>query len=472
MFSPPGSSVIAALPTGSGKSAVAYLPALSRSQGLVVVVVPTVALAIDQERAFREIVTRLGKAGDYPTDLAYYAELSDGSKSELRKRISLGTQRIVFTSPESVVGALTASLFNAAKAGGIGLFAIDEAHIVAEWGASFRPEFQALGSIREALCSTGRERPKTLLLSGTFTNDAIRTIRRLFPSEHQYVIPAMDLRAEPSYWVHEASSEGERQEKVIEALRHLPRPMVLYTTRREDARSWSEAASASGYKRSAVVSGDTSASERRRVIEQLRARELDLVCATSAFGLGVDQPDVRAVVHACLPETLNRYYQEVGRGGRDGRRSISLLIAAPRDKPMAERLAKRVLIGKEKGRPRWEDMVRNSTDLESGPTLRRYRLPLDTVPIRLSEDNDANRAWNLRTLLLMDRAGLIRVESEPPPSLGNEATDGEWRTAFDDHARHAIVSILAGNLASDASWEPFEQERETSRPKRIAMSIG
>ena len=115
MFSPPGSSIVAALPTGSGKSVVAYLPALSRSQGLVVVVVPTVALAIDQERAFREIVTRLGKGSDYPTELAYYAEMADGSRSELRKRISLGTQRIVFTSPESVVGTLTASLFNAAR---------------------------------------------------------------------------------------------------------------------------------------------------------------------------------------------------------------------------------------------------------------------------------------------------------------------------------------------------------------------
>ena len=145
---------------------------------------------------------------------------------------------------------------------------------MAEWGASFRPEFQALGGIREALCSTGKERPKTLLLSGTFTNEAIRTIRRLFPSEHQYVIPAMDLRAEPTYWIHEASSEGERQEHVIEALHHLPRPLVLYSTRREDAQTWNETASGLGYKRSAVVSGDTSASERRRVIDQLRAGEL------------------------------------------------------------------------------------------------------------------------------------------------------------------------------------------------------
>jgi hypothetical protein len=154
-----------------------------------------------------------------------------------------------------------------------------------------------------------------------------------------------------------------------------------------------------------------------------QADEIDLVVATSAFGLGVDKADVRAVIHACLPEHVDRYYQEVGRGGRDGRACVSLLLPAPDDFETARRLNRKTLISTEednenKGFERWKAMYARREELGDG----RDRVPLTAVPeygFGQFENNAANVAWNLRTLALLARAGVIELDAQPPP--GREA---------------------------------------------------
>lgn len=456
--SPPGATLIANLPTGSGKSTVGYLPALlGRARGTVVFVVPTTSLALDQARAFRDLVDRRSDATSFPRDLAYYGELAPDAKEVIRQRLSDGTQRMLFTSPEALLSGLSPALYRAAEQGAIAGLVIDEAHIVAQWGTEFRPDFQALAGVREDLLEVYArlefELFRTMLLSATLTQDSLDALGGLFSRPGPAaVVSSVSLRHEPSYWLTHADSEDERVDRVVEALCHLPRPAIVYTTKVDDAKRLHARLVLEGWRRTAIVSGNTSAGMRREAIERLRDQSLDVVVATSAFGLGVDQPDVRAVVHACIPETIDRWYQEVGRGGRDGGPSVALLIATRADHRVARDLSERKVITLERGRERWDAMSSGAQVLPDG----RLRLPLSAAPPDLDIDSRQNQAWNVRTLLLLHRAGVLALEAEAPPRRGQDEPDDQWAervsAAFADHARHALVRPLQSVEDHDV-WE-------------------
>src|SRR5262249_23315383 len=139
---------------------------------------------------------------------------------------------------------------------------------------------------------------------------------------------------------------------------------------------------------------------------------------TSAFGLGVDKPDVRAVVHAALPEGVDRLYQEVGRGGRDGLPCLSLLVWTRGDWRTAKSLVSPTLISTERGRERWRAMFHADVPLPGSGE--RFRVRLTTLPSKRPRDidmtNEEHRRWNLRTLLLMDRAGLVQLSWDQGPN--------------------------------------------------------
>ena len=457
LATPPSSTIIGNLPTGSGKSLAGYVQALvGHAGGTTVVVVPTTSLAIDQERAFRELTHGHAQHARFPGRLSYYGELPEASRAEIRRQLADGSQGILFTSPEGLISSLSSALYTAARRGLLRTLVIDEAHVVSQWGAEFRPAFQALAGVRNDLLDTAREAEtsfRTILLSATLTGESIFTLQRLFglpgPTE---LISAVALRHEPSYWVAESPDAATRERWVLDALRHLPRPLILYTTKVDDAKGWRNQLLAEGFRRVMLVAGETRADERAEAIRRLRDGSLDVVVATSAFGLGVDQPDVRAVIHACLPETIDRFYQEVGRGGRDGRPSVSMLLSAPSDHQIADRLAETKLISLDRGFERWGEMRTHGEAIGAG----RVRLPLSVCPPDLLGDSDENRAWNMRTLLLMSRAGLVTVEAGAPPRRGEDESGEEWEAraeqAFAEYASHAIVSINHGALADAAVW--------------------
>ena len=116
----------------------------------------------------------------------------------------------------------------------------------------------------------------------------------------------------------------------------------------------------SGIKRSGCVHGDTPSDIRSDVVDQWRSGELDSVVATSAFGLGMDKSDVRAVIHACVPESVDRFYQEVGRGGRDGNACVSVLVHTEKDIQTARKISSTKVITIEEGLLRWKDMVEHA----------------------------------------------------------------------------------------------------------------
>ncbi|WP_445316448.1 protein DpdF [Microcoleus vaginatus] len=404
----------------------------------------------------------------------------------MRDRIRNGTQHIVFTSPESLMTSLAPSLYEAARLKMLRYFVIDEAHIVEQWGDEFRPEFQELPGLRRDLLRLTSF--TTLLLTATLTESCLDTLETLFgkPGPFQ-VISAVQLRPEPSYWFAWCESEEVRKERLIEAVYHLPRPLIVYATKREDVRRWKQDLLRAGFKRCAIMTGDSSPPERSQLIEDLRERRVDIVVATSAFGLGVDQSDVRAVIHACIPETIDRFYQEVGRGGRDGKAAISLTLHTNEDLDIAQYLNDKSAITIKRGLERWDSMFFKKTILPDG----RFRVPVNIPPSFQLADIDMNskknQEWNICTLTLISQAGLIEMDAERPPLIQNFESNDAYQKALELHRESRFIRILDESHLKAETWErkvePIRQQRqnwsyrnlelmrEALRPKRCISEI-
>lgn len=384
--------------------------------------------------------------------------MSDDEKRLMRKNIEEGKVRVLFTSPEAVITSLRRSLFRAAEQGLLNYFAIDEAHMISQWGDSFRPEFQMLAGLRDSLrdaCPSDRKF-RTLLLTATMTADCYDTLSSLFGIGEFYVVGDASLRSEIGFLIRNAEDEEERIACIEEALTELPRPLILYTTKREDAQSWYERIRALGFERVRLVrGGDLSDEAGEQLLRDWNTGDIDLIIATSAFGLGVDQSEVRSVIHACLPESIDRFYQEVGRSGRDGRASVSLMVTTPDDADVASNLALQTRIGIDRGFQRWQEM---SIHGKQGPDGT-YIVSLDRKPNDIDYSGRKNASWNLRTLILMRRAGLLEFRPHLPPYLerGTDESEEQFserhRIALDRFSSEVAVRFLHSGHSDRETWD-------------------
>ena len=430
---PPGATLLVCLPTGDGKSYVFQLVASigyganDGLPGVTLVVTPTVALAMDHQRAAKELCF----AGHL---LAYTGGMPAEERMDMNGRIRDGTQGLCFASPEAACGPLRPALMAAAAAGFLRTVVVDEAHLVDAWGANFRASFQVLSGLRAEFLKTAPvpSRPRTFLLSATLTPATVETLRTLFPGDPADgagfgLVSAAQLRPEIEYWVAKPTVAAERARRVVEALFHMPRPAILYVTEVAHAKRWYKELCTLGFQRLGMMTGRSSPEERRSVIQGWREKQLDLVVGTSAFGLGIDNPNVRTVIHACVPETLDRFYQEVGRSGRDGYSAASIIIPtreygtpARDDYDTAEGLNQRRLLTVATAHRRWSAMFnRRDRQFEGDDT---FRLRVDGPPGSESEYIDMvgemNTEWNVRALTLMANAGIIELLG-PASIVGN-----------------------------------------------------
>lgn len=449
---PEGDTLLVNLPTGSGKSLVGQAPALVYCEDghLTIFVVPTVALALDQERAMRALFRKQKPSSpDWP--LAWFGGLPQEQRTEIRQRLRNGTQRILFTSPEALTTSLLSAVLETARVGMLRYLVIDEAHLITQWGDEFRPSFQALAGLRHSMLKIAPLGFRTLLMSATFTEETVETLACLFgPKDKVQMVSAVHLRPEPQYWFHGAKTAEEKRDRVLEALRHAPRPFILYVTKRDEVRNWNEILrSRAGLRRIATFDGKTPDLERLRIIQDWSENRLDGIVATSAFGVGLDKNDVRTVIHATIPETLDRYYQEVGRGGRDGRPSVSLLVFDPSDWSLPERLAKPKIISADLGFDRWKAMyqTRQKTGEED-----LWRIDIDAVRIGLPGGSEYNVSWNMRTLSLMARAGLISLEIENNPEDFVDESEESASSLLAAIANVRVRILNGGHLMRDL-WE-------------------
>jgi ATP-dependent DNA helicase RecQ len=307
-----GRDLLAVMPTGSGKSIGYQLPALLL-EGIALVVSPLIALMKDQV----DELTRKGIPA-----AALHSLATPGERRAAEAAMRDGKLRLLYVAPERFASESFRRLLESSP---LARFAVDEAHCVSEWGHDFRPDYRALADAarrcRRADGAPGR--PPILAFTATATPEVRRDIVGLLGLEDPEIFVAGFDRPNLFLDVLKVSGELEKRALLPELIGDR-RALVYAATRKSTARA-AEALRASGIAADAYHAG-MEEPERTRVQNQFADGTLSVVCATNAFGMGIDRPDIEAVVHFEIPGSLEAYYQEIGRGGRDGRRADATLL--------------------------------------------------------------------------------------------------------------------------------------------------
>jgi ATP-dependent DNA helicase RecQ len=307
-----GKDVLAVMPTGSGKSLGYQLPALLLP-GTALVVSPLIALMKDQ-------VDELSRRGIAAA--AIHSMMSAGERDAILEAAIEGRFRLLYVSPERFANDRFAGSLARVP---LSRFAVDEAHCVSEWGHDFRPDYrrlaEAAGRCRRADGASGR--PPILAFTATATPEVRADIVDLLGLDSPEVFVAGFDRPNLFLDVRRVSGELEKRALLPELLGE--RRSLVYASTRKSAERAAEALRSAGLRAEAYHAGLDDA-RRVRVQDAFAAGEARVVCATNAFGMGIDRPDVEAVVHYEIPGSLEAYYQEIGRGGRDGRAADAVLL--------------------------------------------------------------------------------------------------------------------------------------------------
>ncbi|MCA3757237.1 MAG: ATP-dependent DNA helicase RecQ [Phenylobacterium sp.] len=464
---PPGGALMVSMPTGSGKSLLFQIaPLWWRAQdpgASVIVITPTIALAEDHERTLQ------GLPGLESTR-ALTGGLGIRDRKEILDAFRRGEIPVLLLSPEAAFGSAREALLEAAlpasekhglKARLMGVF-VDEAHIIESWGRTFRPDFQRLPAMVAALRMRNPDLC-TVLLSATLTAAARDVLRQGYGGEDWLEIHAGVPRYDFDLVVRPFEDSAERDAAVLTVIDRAPRPAIVYTTEVEKAAELHhQLITSRSYGRVALFTGEVSdAAERRRIVRDWAKGDLDLVVATSAFGLGVDKANVRAVIHACLPESPARFYQEIGRASRDGHQGLGVCLWTAwrpglddTDEQVASDMATSSWLSQEIAEKRWR-ALRAAAQTSFEPNgERRLRLSLDAAREGLGRfTGQLNRRWNMSLLNLMQRAKALRIAHVTEPEDGAPV----WDILLDDD------DLLTDGEASDRAWSRIFALREAER---------
>jgi len=305
-----GRNVLAIMPTGGGKSLCFQLPALMR-EGVTVVISPLIALMRDQVRALREAGVEAGAltSGNTPEETdAVWLALEE-------KRLKL-----LYIAPERLAAH---SSFGMLKRAGVSLIAVDEAHCVSQWGHDFRPDYLRIGELRRAL--------DVPLAAFTATADAEtqdEIVTRLFDGQ----APLKFLRGfdRPNIHLAFAAKDNPRRQILSFAAARKGQSGIVYCGTRAKTETLAQALREDGHS-ACHYHGGMEAEDRRITETRFQQEDGLIVVATVAFGMGIDKPDIRWVAHADLPKSIEAYYQEIGRAGRDGAPAETLTLYGPDD---------------------------------------------------------------------------------------------------------------------------------------------
>ncbi|MDQ0379429.1 RecQ family ATP-dependent DNA helicase [Amycolatopsis thermophila] len=377
-----GGDVLAVMPTGSGKSAIYQVPALLLD-GPTLVVSPLTALQRDQVGQIED--------SDAPDAVAVNSTQSARTTGRAWDAVTEGDAEYLFLAPEQLAKDEVLEQLDEIRPS---LFVVDEAHCVSAWGHDFRPDYLRLGHAIERL-----GHPRVLALTAT-AGGPVRDdiVEHLGLRDPLRVVSGFD-RPNLYLAVHRATDEKDKRAAVLRWVREAPKPGLVYAATRKDSERYAEELGAVAYH------AGMKAADRKRVHDDFLEDRVEVVVATSAFGMGIDKPNVRFVVHASTPESVDSYYQQIGRAGRDGERADALLFYRPEDLGLQRFLTARRFDA--------EGIQ------ELAETLREQDGPASPQEIDGEVDQSHRRAMN--NLNLLEQSGL--VEETEQGGFGYDGTD-------------------------------------------------
>ena len=305
-----GRNTLAIMPTGGGKSLCFQLPALCRD-GVTVVISPLIALMRDQVRALRAAGVEAG---------ALTSGNTEEETEDVFRALDEGRLKLLYMAPERLASAATLAMLRRI---GTRLIAVDEAHCVSQWGHDFRPDYLRIGELRRSLgvplaafTATADEETRAEIVTRLFDGAPPEVFLRGFDRPNLRL--AFEVKDQPRRQILDFAAARRGQSGIV------------YAATRAKTETLAAALTEAGHS-ACFYHGGMEADERRRVEVRFQQEDGLIVVATIAFGMGIDKPDIRWVAHADLPKSIEAYYQEIGRAGRDGAPSDTMTLYGPED---------------------------------------------------------------------------------------------------------------------------------------------